>query len=218
MERTPGGGGGQRRRPETLSERQRQVLDCIRRHLLDHKRPPTRGEIARDVSGLSPRGTGRGRRGAGLSPTAVDYHLKQLALRGWIELSAGVQRGIRLLREGTPLVGLAEVDRIDENDPATARIEDIAELLGAEPDAFVRIDDEATAKEAGLRMGDIVAIAHGREPQEGDLVLARTREGATLRRCGASARDIATGTDGAEVIGVVTNAIAIISRCRHRTT
>ena len=191
-----------RRRFETLNERQREVLGCIRRHLREHRRPPTRGEIARDIGALS--------------PTGVDHHLRQLARKRWISLTPGVQRGIRLLREGTPLVDLAEAGRIDENDPGTQRIEDIAALLGTEPDAFVRIDNEAAAERAGLHVGDIVAIVHGREPREGDLVLARAREGATLRRCGENARDSATGTNGAEVIGVVAN--AIISTSRHTTT
>lgn len=207
MERTPPTKAGQRRQLEPLNERQHQVLECIRRHLLDHKRPPTRGEIARDISELSPTGTG-------LSPTAVDYHLKQLALRGWIELSAGVQRGIRLLHEGTPLVGLAEFDRIDDNDPATVRIEDIAELLGTEPDAFVRIDDEAAAEKAGLGVGDVVAIAHGREPREGDLVLARTPHGVALKRYEGNTQDTDTATEHAEVIGVAVNAIVSTRRAR----
>ena len=65
-------------------------------------------------------------------------------------------------------------------------------------------------------MGDTVASVHGREPREGDLVLARTLEGVTLRRCEKRARDTATGMHGNEVIGVVAN--AIVTTSRHRTT
>ena len=206
MERTRRSKTERRKRFETISDRQQKVLHCIRKHVVEHKRPPTRGEIARDISESSPVGKG-------LSPTAVDYHLQQLALRGWIELTPGVQRGIRLLREGTPLLTLAGLERDDENDRRTPRIENIADLFGAIPDMFLRIEDDSMTGTTGLRTGDLVAVRRQEEAEEGDLVITRTERGYELRHFeGETPGTVAPHPAGPETIGVAIGCITKLNR------
>ncbi|WP_295461230.1 transcriptional repressor LexA, partial [uncultured Thiodictyon sp.] len=66
-----------------LTDRQRQVLDLIERHIRTTGVPPTRAEIA-DALGFR-------------SANAAEDHLRALARRGAIELTRGRSRGIRLI-------------------------------------------------------------------------------------------------------------------------
>ena len=157
-----------RRRFETLNERQSDVLRCIRRHLHDHKRPPTRAELARDVAG-------------GLTSSTIDHHLRQLARRGWIEVTPGEQRGLRLLREGVPVVDAVTGEGLDETDPDRPRIDGLEAVYGQKSDLFVRVGNNAMSG-AGLGRGDLVAIAQNREPEPGDLVAARIDHAVEMRR------------------------------------
>ena len=65
-----------------LTARQEQVLDVIKRCIDDTGYPPTRAEIARELSFKS--------------ANAAEEHLKALARKGAIEMIAGASRGIRL--------------------------------------------------------------------------------------------------------------------------
>ena len=66
-----------------LTVRQQQILDLIRRQLERTGFPPTRAEIARELGFRS--------------ANAAEDHLKALAKKGAIALTAGASRGIRLL-------------------------------------------------------------------------------------------------------------------------
>ena len=70
-----------------LTARQQQVLDIIRSEIERTGFPPTRAEIAQ-VLGFK-------------SANAAEDHLKALARKGAIELTAGASRGIRLLSPDT---------------------------------------------------------------------------------------------------------------------
>ena len=65
-----------------LTARQQQILDLIRSTIERTGIPPTRAEIARALGFKS--------------PNAAEDHLKALARKGAIELSAGTSRGIRM--------------------------------------------------------------------------------------------------------------------------
>src|SRR6478672_5626290 len=67
---------------QDLTARQSQVLDLIRRHILDTGYPPTRAEIAQELGFKS--------------PNAAEEHLKALARKGAIEMTPGASRGIRI--------------------------------------------------------------------------------------------------------------------------
>lgn len=65
-----------------LTDRQQEILDLIRLTVARTGFPPTRAEIARALGFRS--------------PNAAEDHLKALARKGAIELTAGASRGIRL--------------------------------------------------------------------------------------------------------------------------
>src|SRR5690606_24929832 len=66
-----------------LTERQQQILELIRSEITRTGFPPTRAEIARALGFKS--------------ANAAEDHLKALARKGAIELTAGASRGIRLV-------------------------------------------------------------------------------------------------------------------------
>lgn len=72
-----------------LTERQGKVLDLIRKHIRRCGTPPSRSELAKEY-GLA-------------NHSGIDGHLVALAEKGWIEMLPGIERGIRLLREGESL-------------------------------------------------------------------------------------------------------------------
>jgi len=66
----------------SLTPRQAEILELIRRHLAETGFPPTRAEIARRLGFRS--------------ANAAEEHLRALARKGAIELRPGTSRGIRL--------------------------------------------------------------------------------------------------------------------------
>ena len=152
---------------EAPSPKQSQILECIRTHMCKRGIPPTRSEIARDIGHASAAG--------------IDHHLYALASKGWIALSPGVQRGIRLLREGTPLIDAEALERGDLDALGTKRVEGIGAVFEVRPDCLVQLSSGTTPVQ-GMRAGDIVAISTSRAPRDGDLVLARIHGAIELRR------------------------------------
>ena len=75
-----------------LTERQQEILDLIRQTVARTGFPPTRAEIAQALGFRS--------------PNAAEDHLKALARKGAIELTAGASRGIRL-KDSAPAPGSA---------------------------------------------------------------------------------------------------------------
>ena len=80
-----------------LTDRQRQILEVIRESLRTRGVAPSHTEIA-EALGL-----------AGAS--SVEGHLRRLAAKGWIEVIPSIERGIRLLREGLPIVDSTHLPR-----------------------------------------------------------------------------------------------------------
>jgi repressor LexA len=83
-----------------LTERQQQILDLIRSVVLRTGFPPTRAEIAKELGFRS--------------PNAAEDHLKALARKGAIELTAGASRGIRLT-EASDIASRAAAQRDHES-------------------------------------------------------------------------------------------------------
>ena len=93
-----------------LTPRQAEILEAIRDHIAEFRRPPSQPELARAL-GLA-------------STNGVFKHLAALEKKGAIELSPGLARGIRIKQEGLPLVG-----RVAAGSPMLA----LENLLGTYP-------------------------------------------------------------------------------------
>ena len=152
-----------------LTARQAQVLDIVRRHIVETGYPPTRADIANELGFKS--------------PNAAEEHLRALARKGAIEMVPGTSRGIRLPEEqGLPVIG-----RVAAGSPilAEAHIEDRVDLpadfFRPRADFLLRVKGDSMTG-AGILDGDLLAVHKTPEAHNGQIVVARVDEDVTVKR------------------------------------
>ena len=154
-----------------LTDRQIDVLDCVRAYVREHNVAPSRPEIA---AALGLRNT-----------STVDGHLTALMKKGWIELRAGSPRFIRLLKDDLPLVvagPIAAGKPILADERVTARIpRAMADWFPHRPDFFLRVQGNSMNK-LGLVTGTVIAVKAQPVAENGDVVVARLEDEVTLKR------------------------------------
>jgi repressor LexA len=168
-----------------LSPRQRQILTRIAQFIAQQGRPPTRADLARAM-GL------RNRQG-------IDQHLRALERKGYLELEPGIARGLRLVdsaasrdalhgtshevARGTllPLYG-----RVAAGVPtfAPGNIEEEISinqsLFRPRADFLLRVHGQSM-RDAGIAHRDILAVHRTAEAINGQIVVARLNEEATVK-------------------------------------
>jgi repressor LexA len=154
---------------QELTARQSQVLDLIRRHILDTGYPPTRADIATELGFKS--------------PNAAEEHLKALARKGAIEMIPGTSRGIRLPEPtGLPIVG-----RVAAGSPILAQehIDDVCDLPGSffrpRADYLLRVKGDSMIN-AGILDGDLLAVHKADDARDGEIIVARIDDEVTVKR------------------------------------
>lgn len=163
-----------------LTARQQQILDLIRSEIQRTGFPPTRAEIAQALGFRS--------------PNAAEDHLKALARKGAITLTAGASRGIRLAEapdpapSNTPLsLLLPIVGRVAAGSPILAA-EHIEREIGVEPSLFHPTPDYLlrvrglSMRDAGIFDGDLLAVKKTPEARNGQIVVARIGDEVTVKR------------------------------------
>ncbi len=167
-----------------LTERQQQILDLIRSDIARTGFPPTRAEIARALGFRS--------------ANAAEDHLRALARKGAIELTAGASRGIRLLESPpespspSPIAALAHmllpiVGRVAAGSPILAA-EHVEREIGVEPSLFTQAPDYLlrvrglSMRDAGILDGDLLAVKKAAEARNGQIVVARLGDEVTVKR------------------------------------
>lgn len=159
----------------SLTPRQRQILDWIVDHNLRNGAPPTRAEIA-SAFGFR-------------SPNAAEEHLRALARRGAIEIAPGRSRGIRVLSGGTARGGpcLPVVGRVAAGSPILA-VENIESEIAVEAGLFhpradylLRVRGDSMTG-AGILDGDLLAVHRSASAEPGQIVVARLGEEVTVKR------------------------------------
>ncbi|HLU20496.1 MAG TPA: transcriptional repressor LexA [Pusillimonas sp.] len=169
-----------------LTERQQQILDLIRQNIANTGFPPTRAEIARSLGFRS--------------ANAAEDHLRALARKGAIELTAGASRGIRLLTpasdsESAPSSAVASiaqmllpiVGRVAAGSPILAA-EHVEREIGVEPSLFTQTPDYllrvrgSSMRDAGILDGDLLAVKKASEARNGQIVVARLGDEVTVKR------------------------------------
>ncbi|MYN14677.1 transcriptional repressor LexA [Pusillimonas sp. TS35] len=178
-----------------LTARQQQILDLIRSEISRTGFPPTRAEIARALGFRS--------------ANAAEDHLKALARKGAIELTAGASRGIRLLGlagashpavapEALPGAGqllIPIVGRVAAGNPILAA-EHVEREVGIEPALFTQTPDYllrvrgASMRDAGILDGDLLAVRKAPEARNGQIVVARIGDDVTVKRFSRSGQRI----------------------------
>lgn len=170
----------------TLSDRQRSIIEAIRRSINSHGYPPTVREICA-MAGIS-------------STSVVNYNLKRLEEGGYLRRNPETSRGIRLLEKldpegGSPLVSVPVLGRIAAGTPlpipdtegpifADETIALTRDLL-ADDDGIYALEVRGQSMiDALINDGDIVVMRHQSVAENGDLVavwLIEERE-TTLKR------------------------------------
>jgi repressor LexA len=167
-----------------LTERQQQILDLIRETLASTGFPPTRAEIAQALGFRS--------------PNAAEDHLKALARKGAIELTAGASRGIRLkdapvgVQAMLPMPSLAQlllplIGRVAAGSPILAA-EHVERDVGVDPGLFAQRPDYLlkvrgmSMRDAGILDGDLLAVKKAGEARDGQIVVARIDDDVTVKR------------------------------------
>jgi len=153
----------------TLTPRQAEILEAIRRHIAENRRPPSRPELARSL-GLA-------------STNGVFKHLAALERKGALELSPGSARGIRLKEpEGLPLIG-----RVAAGSPMLA-IENHLGIYPVDPSLFNPRADYLlqvrglSMRDEGILDGDWLVVHRTTEAKSGEIVVARLGDEVTVKR------------------------------------
>ena len=161
-------------RARDLTDRQQEVLDLIREHIRRWGMPPSRWELTRSL-GLA-------------FPSAVKTHLQALERKGWIQLTPGMDRGIQLLREGTPVFDPDQLPEVAAGTPLLAdeskaimRVPDeLSRQIHPQADFYVVVHGDSMDR-VGYRSNDIVAVKRNPDPPDGEVVIARIGHDITLK-------------------------------------
>lgn len=173
------------RDPASISDRQRQVLDCIKAAVAERGYPPSVREIGEAV-GLS-------------SPSTVHSHLAALIEAGFIRRDPSKPRAIEVLVDDTEAVGTAPrrgdtvrdvpmLGTIAAGQPILA-VEEVdqvlslpVELVGFEPVFMLTVKGDSMI-DAGILEGDLVVIRRQDDARDGEIVAALVDdEEATVKR------------------------------------
>jgi repressor LexA len=163
---------------DSLTPRQRQILDLIRQRLRETGYPPTRAEIA-EAFGFR-------------SVNAAVDHLKALARHGVIALQPGASRGIKLLEpveEPVPESSsrLPVIGRVAAGSPILAEqhIEDHhavdPNLFRPQADYLLRVRG-SSMRDAGILDGDLLAVHRTPEARNGQILVIRLDDEVTVKR------------------------------------
>lgn len=155
-----------------LTQRQTDVLDCIKDYIRTTGYPPTRAEIARELGFKS--------------ANAAEEHLKALARKGAIEMIAGTSRGIRIPNfdddNGLPIVGqVAAGEPILAQENVEDRITIASDFFHPPADYLLRVRG-TSMKDVGIMDGDLLAVHQCQTAKDGEIVVARLDNDVTVKR------------------------------------
>lgn len=152
-----------------LTPRQLEILEAIRGHIAEHRRPPSQPELARSL-GLA-------------STNGVFKHLAALERKGAIERAPGIARGIRVKEEqGLPLIG-----RVAAGSPMLA-LENMLGRYPVDPSLFNPRADYLlqvrglSMRDEGILDGDWLVVHRTSEARNGQIVVARVGDDVTVKR------------------------------------
>ncbi len=152
----------------TLTARQSEILEAIRRYIAEEHRPPSRPELGH-LLGIA-------------STNGVFKHLAALEKKGAIELTPGSARGIRIKEEGLPLIG-----RVAAGSPMLAienhlgRYPIDLSLFNPRADYLLQVRGLSMCDE-GILDGDWLVVHRTTEARNGQLVVARIGDDVTVKR------------------------------------
>lgn len=137
----------------TLTVRQEQVFDLIKKYIDDSGYPPTRAEIAKEFGFKS--------------PNAAEEHLRSLQKKGVISIVPATSRGIRLNEAaGLPIYKTEEIDAQTQ----IGQCEINPRFFSSTADFLIQLEQQSFA-DLNLKQGDLVAMSKANKASNHDLVL-----------------------------------------------
>lgn len=156
-----------------LTQRQTDVLECIKHYIATTGYPPTRADIARELGFKS--------------ANAAEEHLKALSRKGAIEMVPGTSRGIRIPGFEEDSAGLPVVGQVAAGEPILAqenieeRITIAADFFHPQADYLLRVRG-TSMKDVGIMDSDLLAVHQCQTAKNGEIVVARLDEEVTVKR------------------------------------
>jgi len=164
-----------------LSAKQKEILECIKEGILSHGYPPTVREICEAV-GLR-------------STSSVHSQLEKLENMGFIRRDNMKTRAIELVTEEdvetlppTELSYVPIFDNVAAGAPIDSQVESVQDYFPMPVDFlpnantfFAKIKGDSMIN-VGIFNGDLVLVEECKTAKNGDIVLARTEEGYTVKR------------------------------------
>jgi repressor LexA len=151
------------------TENRKKVASYLKDYIQRFGRAPSLDEIAQ---------------GTGLWKHSVEIVLKGLEKIGFIELTPGISRGIRLIEDmfaRVPLLGEVQAGSpMDAQPPATEYLRVDPALLRFENPIALRVEG-FSMRDAGILPGDIVLLRPQQEARNGDTVVASLNGGVTIK-------------------------------------
>lgn len=172
-----------------LTDRQSEILSLIQKAIAQTGFPPTRAEIAQTLGFKS--------------ANAAEDHLRALEKKGFITLTPGASRGIRLtqaadlstiktsssnlLEKAISALTLPLIGRVAAGTPILAA-ENISRSLHVDTHLFSKQPDYLlevrglSMRDAGILDADLLAVKKVQEARSGQIVVARIGEEVTVKR------------------------------------
>ena len=162
-----------------LTARQEEILGLITDAISKSGLPPTRAEIATRLGFAS--------------ANAAEEHLRALARKGYVDLTPGTSRGIRLSKQmSLPLAPLHQltlplIGRVAAGSPILA-VEHIQKQIPCDPSLFDKGADYLlqvrgmSMRDAGILDGDYLAVKKTSEARNGEVIVARLDDEVTVKR------------------------------------
>ena len=159
--------------------RQEAILGLIPDAISKSGLRPTRAEIATRLGFAS--------------ANAAEEHLRALARKGYVELTPGTSRGIKLPKQmNLPLAALQQltlplIGRVAAGSPILA-VEHIQKQIPCDPSLFDKGADYLlqvrgmSMRDAGILDGDYLAVKKTTEARNGEVVVARLDDEVTVKR------------------------------------
>lgn len=188
---------------DILTDRQREVLDCIRKHLRETGMAPTRAEIA-ELMGFQ-------------SKNAASDHLRALERKGYIRIHNDRSRGIQLLEnddineDEVPLLGkVAAGLPIEAVENVERSIVVPQGLFRQRPTYMLRVQGDSM-KDVGILDGDLIAVRKSNMARSGQIVVARLGDDVTVKtlRIDKSSITLMPANDAYEPIRIAPDELVI---------
>lgn len=160
----------------SLTRRQNDVLEIIKKTIASTGIPPTRAEIALQLGFRS--------------ANAAEEHLRTLCRKGVIEILSGTSRGIRIINnlnqdehdKGLPVIGkVAAGNPILAQEHIEQRCAIPASFFSPSADYLLKVQGDSM-KNAGIMDEDLLAVHKQHTAENGQIIVARIGDEVTVKR------------------------------------